>query len=368
MLRNYMGIINLEESEKDIRSLTNFRPIGTIPVAGRYRVIDFTLSNMVNAGLRHISVFCKKETRSLPDHLGAGRPWDLDRKNDGLFVFQHSLLGGDSSLDAKLFAHNMEFINRSNCEYAIVSSSYMIANVDLEAAAKAYEESGADICVIYKNIEDAKDNFLNCDLLKFDENNKVINVVKNIGGEEKAAVCAEMFILKTKTLQELMYKAITNGVRKGFNHFVYDNINSYNVVGYEFKGYLSCINSIESYYKMNMDMLKIEKVGELFNRNSPIYTKTKDAPPAVYCEESDVKNSIVADGTIVKGKIRDSIISRRVRIGKDVELEGCIVLQNAIIKDGVKLKNVIIDKGVTVEENTVIHGQKEYPIVLEKKR
>lgn len=368
MLRNYMGIINLEESEKDIRSLTNFRPIGTIPVAGRYRVIDFALSNLVNAGLRHVSVFCKKETRSLSDHLGAGRPWDLDRKNDGLFVFQHNLLGGESSLDAKLFASNMEFIKRSNCEYAIVTSSYMIANVDFDAVAKAYEKSGADIFVIYKNIEDAKDNFLNCDILKMDEDKKVVNVVKNIGIDEKAAVCAEMFILKTKTLQELMYKAINNGIRKGFNNIVYDSLNTYTVKGYEFKGYMQCVNSIDSYYKMNMDMLNIEKVGALFNRNSPIYTKTKDAPPTVYCENCNVTNSIVADGTIVQGTVKNSVVSRNVRIGENVELDGCIVLQNARIKDGAKLRNVIVDKGVTVDENTIVQGPKEYPIVLEKKR
>lgn len=368
MLRNYMGIINLEESEKDIRSLTNFRPIGTIPVAGRYRVIDFALSNLVNAGLRHVSVFCKKETRSLSDHLGAGRPWDLDRKNDGLFVFQHNLLGGDSSLDAKLFANNMEFINRSNCEYAIVTSSYMIANVDFDAAAKAYEESGADIFVIYKNIDDADKNFLNCDLLKMDDNKKIENVVKNIGVDKNASVCAEMFILKTKTLQELMYKAINNGIRKGFNNIVYDSLNTYNIQGYEFKGYMQCINSIERYYRMNMDMLNIEKVGELFNKYNPIYTKTKDVPPTVYCENSQVQNSIVADGTIVKGKVLNSVVSRNVRIGENVELEGCVILQNAVIKDGTKLKNVIVDKGVTVDENTIVQGPKEYPIVLEKKR
>lgn len=368
MLRNYMGIINLEESEKDIRSLTNFRPVGTIPVAGRFRVIDFALSNMVNAGLRHVSVFCKKETRSLVDHLGAGRPWDLDRKNNGLFVFQHNLLGGDSSLDAKIFAHNMEFINRANCEYAIIASSYMIANIDFDAVAKAYEESGADIFVVHKKVDDADNNFLNCDLLKFDNNNRVINVVKNIGVDKEADVCAEMFILKTETLQELMYKAMNNGIRKGFNNIVYENLTTYNVQGYEFKGYLSCINSVESYYRMNMDMLNIEKVGELFNKYNPVHTKTKDAPPTVYCEESDVKNSIVADGTIVRGKVRNSIISRRVRIGKNVELDGCVILQNAIIKDGTKLKNVIVDKGVTVDENTIVQGPKEYPIVLEKKR
>jgi glucose-1-phosphate adenylyltransferase len=145
---NALALVFTNTSDHMLEGLTGVRSMASVPFGGRYRIIDFHLSNIVNAGISKIGLVPRANYRSLMDHIGSGRPWDLDRKNDGLFVFQHSLLGGDSSLDAKLFAHNMEFINRSNCEYAIVSSSYMIANVDLEAAAKAYEESGADICVI----------------------------------------------------------------------------------------------------------------------------------------------------------------------------------------------------------------------------
>lgn len=367
MLRNYMGIINLEESEKNIRSLASVRPIGTIPVAARYRVIDFILSNMVNAGMRHISVFCKKETRSLPDHLGTGKPWNMDRKTDGLFIFQHSFVSGSRAFDAKQMANNLEFINKANFEYVIISSSYMICNIDLEEVASHFEKSGADIFMVYKNVDNADTDFIGCDLVKKDGNGRIVTIVRNIGLDKNASVGMEMFLMKKSTLVELIYKAIDSGMRGKFNDIIYDNLLSYNVLGYEFSGYLKCINSVESYYNTNMDMLNIEVMGELFNKIRPIYTKTKDSPPTKYCLSSDVKNSVIADGTIVEGKVRNSIVSRNVQIGKNVVLDGCIILQNAKIKDGTKLTNVIVDKGVTVDENVVVQCPKQYPLVFEKK-
>ncbi len=368
MLRNYMGIINLDEDERDIRSLTNFRPIATIPIAGRYRIIDFVMSNMVNAGLTHISVFSKKATRSLPDHLGNGKSWDLDRKIDGLFLFSHGILGGNANMDESHFGNNIESLNKAKYDYVILSSSYMICNADLEDIAEVHEKSGADITMVYQKVPCADRSFINCDVLQLDGKSRVINVSKNIGVDENANICAEIFVMKKKLLIEFMYMALREGRRGAFKKLIYENVLSYNVKGYELSGYLRCINSVESYYKANMEMLDLSIRGGLFKSGAPIYTKTKDSPPAQYIAGGVAKNSIVADGARISGEVVDSVISRSVVVEEGAVLTGCIVLQNAVIKKGARLTNVIVDKGVTIDENVVVQCPAEYPLVFEKKK
>ena len=368
MLRNYMGIINLEEDEKDIRSLTAIRPIGTVPVAGRYRVIDFMLSNMVNAGITSISVFSNKFTRSLDDHLSSGKPWDLDRKNDGLFLFQHNLLGGNSGYDLEQFENSIKFLNRSGSEYVILSSSYMLCNMDLERAAEHFEKTKADITVVYKKINNADEDFKGCDSLKLNEEGRVVKTVKNIGIEKNADISLEIFVMKKSLLLEFMYEAAKQGIKSDFKRFIYNNVMRYNVTAFEFKGYVRCINSIKNYYETNMEMLDIATVGELFNKNNPVYTKTKDSPPAKYLAGSDVRHSLVAEGTLIKGSVKTCVISRNVVIEEGAKLEGCIVLQNAHIGKNAQLKNVIVDKGVVVADDMKAECPKEYPLVLEKKK
>ncbi len=367
MLRNYMGIINLEEKESDIRSLTANRPIATIPIGGRFRVMDFVLSNMVRAGLTHISVFAKKTTRSLYDHLGSGKPWDLDRKNDGLFIFSNTLLGTAEHTNAKSFAGNMEFFSRAKPENVILASSYMVANMDLEYMAEQHEASGADISVVYKTIDNGETQFLNCDVLNIDKNNRVVNVAKNIGIENNVNVCMEVFFMKKKLLTEILYKAAMLGTSGAFKEVIYDLIMTQHINAIPFNGYAACVNSVESFYNANMDMLALDVTGELFSSIHPIYTKTKDSPPAHYISGSDVAHSIVADGSVVRGKVKNSVVFRNVRIGEGAELDGCIVLPNVVVGDGAKLKNVIVDKSVTVDAGITVECPKQYPLVLERK-
>ena len=368
MLRNYMGIINLEENEKNIRSLTKFRPLATVPVAGRYRMMDFVLSGMVNAGIKHVSVFANKSTRSLPDHIGNGKPWNLDRKTDGVFLFNNNLLGGSIDKDGGPgYAAHIEFLNKSTPENVILCSSYMVCNIDFETVGEYFEESGADVVAVYKKIDNGETAFLNCDAYKI-EDNLIKSAYKNIGIENDLNISMEMFVMKKKTLSEILYKAMSDGVSKNFKKYFYDNMSGYTVKGYEFTGYLSCVNSIDSYYRTNMDMLELNVLGELFNKNAPVYTKTKDSPPTQYVAGSNVKHSIVADGTIIKGEVTNSIVSRSVIIEEDVKIDGCIILQNAVIKQGSNLTNVIVDKGVTVDKNTFVNCPKQYPLVFEKKK
>ncbi|MGH4140671.1 glucose-1-phosphate adenylyltransferase subunit GlgD [Clostridium sp.] len=366
MLKNYIGVLMLNENEDNIKSLTKARPIASIPIGGRYRIIDFVLSNMVNSGIHNVGIFANTKTRSLVDHLGSGKSWDLDRKLNGLFLFNFSLDRSQLG-DIDALRDNIEYIYRTKQEYVIISSSYMICNMDYNEAAKYHEESGSDITLLYKKTNNGKKNFVNCNTLYINEENKVLSIGKNIGTEEKLNICMEMFIMKKSTLITLINESVQTGYHNSIKSAIYNRVSELNVNAYEFKGYLQCVNSIKNYYKASMDMLNGKVTKELFFNNGLIYTKGKDGAPTKYFDGSKVNNALISNGCILKGSIENSIISRRVTVHEGAEVKNCIIFENCEIKEGCKLTNVIIDKNTVIHENTVLKGDEEFPVVIEKK-
>ncbi len=368
MSNEYMAIFNLTENESDIRSLTTNRPIASIPIGSRYRVIDFMLSNLVNCGITNVGIFTKSNSRSLTDHIGTGKPWDLNRKNDGIFIFNH-VLGDLINNDSKLIKNNMEYIYRSRNENVILTSSYMVCNMDIADVIKKHEESDADLTIVYTKTNDADKNFQNCYTLNVDEKSgRVIGVGKNIGFLKSANICMEIFLMKKERFVKLIYKNAMSVHKPDFYNVLLNEMNDINVNGYYFEGFVSCINSIGSYYEANMSMLNPTVSNELFrNKQRPIYTKIKDEQPTFYAAGCNVQNSLIADGCIIKGRVKNSILGRYVDIEEDAEVVNSIILQNCRIKKGSKLTNVIIDKNATIEQGTELKGSDIFPLVIEKK-
>lgn len=366
MINNYMGLINLDENESNIIKLTRNRPIASIPIGGRYRIIDFVLSNLVNAGLINIGIFAKSNSRSLIDHLGQGKPWDLDRKNDGLFVFNFGI-NGDMNQDIRIFKNNLEYLYRSKQENVILTSSNMICNMDLKKSIANHEQAGSDVTVIYKKVNNADECFHDCNTLNIDSNNKVISVGKNLGVDKNNNISMEMFIMKKYFLTNLIFEIIRHGYYSSIKEVIYKKISDFNVNACEYKGYLACINSTKSYYEANMDMLDLDVTKDLFFKNGPIYTKIKDAPPTIYKKGSIVKNSRISNGCIIEGNVFNSVISRSVKINKNAYVSNSIILQGCEIKEGAHLENIILDKNNVIKLNSVLKGYEAEPYVLEKK-
>lgn len=357
----------LNENDDLLKRLTRHRPLASIPFGGRYRIIDFVLSSMVNAGMTNIGIFTDGKTRSLMDHLGSGKPWDLARKLNGLYIFNF----GYSNIymnEIETLKNNIEYFYKSKEEYAILSSSNMICNIDYKAAAEFHESSDADITVVYKKITDGRVNFIDCNALNLDKNNNVLSVGRNIGTEDNNNICMEMFIMKKKTLVSLILECIKTGYYSSIKEAIFKKLDSLYVKAYEFKGYLSCINSINSYYDTNMDLLDLKIRNELFfNKDRLIYTKSQDEAPTHYSVDSKVSNSLIANGCLIEGNVENSIIFRRVKIHKDAEINNCIIMQNSEIKGGAKLSNIIIDKHIIIEEGKELKGDLDFPLVIEKK-
>lgn len=365
MLNNYMGILCLNEKDSNIKSLTQNRPLASIPLGGRYRVIDFILSNMVNSGIKNIGVLTHNHSRSLIDHLGSGSPWDLDRKIGGLFfnTSGHS----DNFCDIEVISNNIEHLHRSKESNVIISSSYMICNINLEDAVKYHEESGSKVTILYKKISDGKKSFRDCDVLNIDDSGQLISVGKNIGVDNNLNISMEMFIMSKETLISIVYDCIKKGIWSNIKNYIYSNIDSLRPSTYEFKGYLQCVNSLLSYYNLNMDLLDLKKSKDLFYSNGLIFTKISDCPPTKYTSDCTVINSLIANGCIIEGSVENCIIGRRVKISKGATLKNCIIMQDCTIGTNSSLCNVIMDKNVLVENNKDLKGDIEFPLVIQKR-
>ncbi|MBC2578733.1 glucose-1-phosphate adenylyltransferase subunit GlgD [Clostridium sp. DJ247] len=365
MLKSCLGIINLDENEDKIRELTRNRPLASIPIAGRYRVIDFMLSNLANAGIQNIGIFCKMQSRSLMEHLNNGRPWGLNRKTNALRFFNFTIT--DPYIDdITNFANNIEYLYRATQKYVIFAPSYMICNIDFREILKKHIESGSNITMVYKKVDNAEENFYGCDALNIDENGTVLGVGKNVGNKKNANIGMGIYIMKKELLIHIINECVSTGCYKKVKSYIYNSLDKLKVRSHEFNGYLACLNSLKSYYKASMDLLDNNINKELFSQERPLYTRNNDEAPAKYSNDCVVKNSIVANGCSIEGTVENSIIFRKVKVSKGAVLKNCVILQNCIIGENAKLYNIITDKYVNIGYNKELRGDITTPLVVEK--
>ena len=368
-MKDVMGIINLSENEENIKELTYNRPVASIPFLGRYRLIDFVLSNMVNAGIENVGVFACSKFSSIRDHLGSGKPWDLDRKIDRLFLLSPELQNYATSIqegDLKNFKDHLDYIKRSRQEYVILSKSYMVFNMDYSRAFEYHKDSGADITIIYKRECENIEKFLDCDTLNLDEKGNVISLGTNMGAKTCSNISMEMYIMKKQILVDVIEDSISKGYAKNLKDVIFMNIENYNVNSYEYKGYLACINSLKNYYDASMEILNTENSRELFSKHGLIYTKVKDEAPTRYGPHGNVKNSLVANGCIIDGDVESSIIFRGVRIKKGSCVKNSIVMQRSELDENANIENAILDKHVVITKGKELKGDIKSPIVIRK--
>lgn len=363
-MNNCLGIINLDEDVRDMGELVKKRNLAAVPIAARYRVIDFILSNMKNSDVESIGIFVETKARALVDHLKNGRPWDLHRKN-GLKVFNFS----DEDLtfdDVHSFAEDMEYIKNSKKEYVLLAPSYMICNINYREILDEHKKLGNDVTLIYKNVSTANEYFINCDVLEINEDRKLVSVEKNTGNKANCNISMEMYIMSTELFIDIILKSIKGGLYRKVKTFINENLDKLNVKCYEYKGYLACVNSLKAYYNVNMELLNQEVNEELFGKDRPIVTKTKDEAPTLYTSDSEISNSIIANGCYIEGEVKNSIIGRRVHIHKGCKIENSIILQESDINKNSRLSKVITDKGCVVEEFECFIGRNDQPVVLGK--
>ena len=364
-----LGIVFSNMHDTRLGELTELRTMGSVPIGGRYRFVDFVLSNMVNSGINTVGVVTKNNYQSLIDHLGSGREWDLSRKNGGLHILppygrsQNGIYRGRM----EALANILGYIRSSKAKYVILSDCDIIANIDYADVIKKHRASEKPMTLIYKMRDASKENDEDTIILTTDNDAKITDIRKSTGADKDVKVFMNIVVVNKDFLENLIVSCNQRNLYSFRNDVLLGNMLDRADVGtYEFTGYSAQIHSMASYYATNMELLKKEVRDDLFCRERPIYTKVHDEPPVLYGLGSDVKNSLIADGCVIKGKVENCIIFRGVRIGADAVVKNSIIMQGTTIGEGCNLDYVITDKNVTVEDGKSLMGAETYPVYVKK--
>ena len=370
-MSSLMGIVFALGDSRTMLELTKQRSSSAVPVGGKYRTIDFPLSNMVNAGIVNIGILAQYNYRSLMDHLGSGKEWDLDRKNDGLFIFppymNQSGTGWYRGTADALFS-NLSYLNRSDEEYVLISDGGLIYKTNFNDMLSFHIKKNSDITIMVKKMNTKEISSKNlCGQVVLDTDQVIIDYAEKPINDVSDICSMNVFLLKRKLLISLIQDCIAHGNYDFIVDIVIKSLNKLKIHGFLYNGYYKSMSTIENYYDFNMDLLKPSLLKELFIDNGKIYTKVKDEVPAKYNEEADVKNSIVADGCIIEGKVENSVLFRGVIVNRGVTIKNSIIMQDSIIDLNSSLEYVIIDKEVRITENKHLRGESSWPLIIGKK-
>ncbi|MDR1797695.1 MAG: glucose-1-phosphate adenylyltransferase subunit GlgD [Clostridiales Family XIII bacterium] len=370
MIREAFGLIYAGDEVTNLRELVDTRTVGALPVGGKYRVIDFTLSNFVNSDIRNVGVITSRNYNSLMDHLSSGKAWDLSRKSDGLFILTpFSLRENPGIFRGKVEAlkSGMDYIRRAKQEYCILTGSTQVYNTTFDDMMRFHVESGADVTVMYQKTNTVVhgDGFHDV-FLEVAGDGTVESIEINPMLSELNALSMKTYILRKDILIYLIDESFSKGEYKFSEDLLRNNLHRIKVMAYEHKGYVGTMRSVAAYYQMNMDLLDPDIRDELLASKNRVFTKVKDSVPAKYMETAEVKNSLIANGCIIEGKVENSILFRDVHIGRDACVKNSIVLANTEIADGAELEYTILDKNVSVRPRSRLVGAREFPMVIRK--
>jgi glucose-1-phosphate adenylyltransferase len=365
-----LGIIFSNLHDDYIAQLTRKRTLASVPFGGRYRLVDFALSDMANSGITHVGVITKNNYQPLMDHIGSGKAWDLSRKNGGVTI----LPPYGAAESSQLYKNRLEaligvtgFIRAATEEYVVMSDCDNICVVDYEDIMEKHAAANADITVVTARTEPTGDPEKTRIAFDADESGRVTRV--HIG--ERLTGLRQMHLNMTCISRQFLLHLLEDSAAQGYKSFSRDilagNTENYKIFVYEHDGYFACIDSLADYYKHSMELLDKDKREALFHKKGfPIYTKARDSAPVRYGKNSRVSHSLIADGCIVEGTVENSILFRGVRTGEGSVIRDSIVMQDTIVSRNAALSCVIADRNVFIREKRVLSGCDVLPYYVAK--
>ncbi|MDO4742414.1 MAG: glucose-1-phosphate adenylyltransferase subunit GlgD [bacterium] len=363
-----LGIVFPNTHDDLIYELTEKRATGSIPFGARYRMIDFSLSNLVNAGISKVCIITKANYQSLMNHLGNGKPWDLDRKNGGIYILSPFSTGksGVYTNHIEAIYGEMEFIKNSPEEYVVLCDADVVMNFDVEDMVRQHSRTNADITVCYKNGYLPKKH-PDTMSLEVDQQGRVVDILVSEQTDEQRDFSLDVILLSKKLLIRLIEDANSRSRKNFAKDIMQKNVQELRIFGYKVDSYAVVIDSLISYYNTHFDLLNDSDIRrQLFTSQRPVYTKTRDDMPTKYGLHSYAVGSLVADGCKIDGTVINSVISRGVCIGENAVVKNCIILEDSVIGNGSQLDNVIVDKLVRVNAGERLSGTKHNPMYVHK--
>ena len=336
-MKKTIGLISANYVIEEINPNMQKRGLAALPFGGRYRLIDFPLSNLKNSGVGFVGIIMPFNNRSLIDHIGAGKAWGFGRKTNSLFMLPGSVYGRKNNADKFLLRDmilNFRFIDYDNADYVILCGVNKVFNMNFEPMIKQHEQSGDDLTVAYK-VEDGKDIPLVC------------------------AIINRSFLVDIASWFE-------NLDFLGLPAIIEEHLGDAKVGRYDFDGEVIVIENMHDYLKGNLSLLDSDVREALFNPSHQIYTNVQDRAPTFYSSSSKVKNSLIAAGSIIEGEVENSVVFRSSHIHKGAKVKNSVLMQDCIVSEGAQLNNFICDKRVHIMENVRVEGTVENPYYVQK--
>ena len=368
---NVTGIVFANIYDSSLGELTNKRTMASLPFGGRYRQIDFTLSNMSNSGIRRIGVISRYNYQSLMAHIGSGEEWDLELQEGGLeYLTPYSLADSVTSYRGKLEAlHSvLEYMEYGGSDdYVVLADSSVLCNIDLNKVLEAHIASGKDITVVSK--AGIANGSKQLDLaIKLDDQGQICDMAVDYVAPAEYLASMAIFVIA----KDLLLKNVRESVSRGLYRFERDFVLRQYQAGtlavnvYAFEGVALYNESPEEYFNNNLALIDADIRHDLFGGCHPIYTKVRDRVPSYYGENCQVDDCIVADGCILEGTAKHSVLFRQVSIGEGSTVEDCMIMNDTVVGENCELKCVILDKDVTVRPGSKLIGTKKNPIIIKR--
>ncbi len=343
-----LGIISFSENHIWVEGMETYRSIPAFSFLGRYRVIDFPISNMSNSGIDRIQVYIRRKPCSLVEHIGRGRHYNINSKSGYLqMVFAESQENKDYyNTDIKVYADNLDRMVKASNNYVVIAPGYMVFTQDFDELLKVHEESGADVTLLYHKVDNAKESYLSCDCLELNKQKGVNSIVRNNGTTKNRNIFMDTYIMKKEVFIDLVHAAQKASSMYTMKHIINDmcEAQELNILGVSHKGFFAPISDLKGYYDANLALLDPENVKSLFRPDWPIYTRTSDSCPTQYYETADVKASFISNGCQIEGTVENSVIGRGCVVKPGAVVKNCVVLADTVIGNDVHIEGQVVDR------------------------
>ena len=371
------GLIFSNIHDQSIPEMTRQRTMASIPFGCRYRLVDFALSNMVNSNITNVGIITHYNYRSLLDHIGTGKDWDLARRSGGIKLLPPYVTAYENNIAGRLYESRLEaivsagnFVNRCNADYIVLSDCDVILNIDLNEVVKEHIRTGAYVTIVTKRLNTANHHFDgNVGVVSIEEDGSIADIASYKPQDDTGEVdiSTNIVVMSRTDLQAVIAESVARGYKDFWKDIVAKQIPNKRVRAYRFDGWYAYISSLESYFAVSMQLLGDDARHNLFAQpNRQIYTKLRNSAPVKYTDNAVVKNSLVADGCVIEGTVENSILFRGVHVGRGTVVRNSILLQDSYVGANVNLNCVVTDKNVIIKDDRNLSGHETMPFFIEK--
>ena len=374
MVSSAAGIIFSSLNNNTLSRLTSDRTVAAIPFACRYRLVDFCLSNLVNANISNINIVANYNYRSLLEHIGSGKDWDLARRQSGINFISPFLTA--NSGDAKMFSTHMEalksmkqYIDEFKEEYVVLMDSDTVTNIDLRDVIKNHEKTGANITIVTKTIKEGY-SAKHPRLMLASVAGKLTEVAMGDKYSDRHPELAlGIYVMKTVYLRRMIEEAEGYNFNS-FTRLILKNYKSSNYRIYKYTGYAAAVSSFLDYYRCSMELVTDDKAREslLWKKEAPIFTRVHNSAPTKFLSGAKVESSMIADDCVIEGTVINSILSRGVKVERGAVVKNCVLFKNTRVEKNASLNCIVTDKNVTITEGVTLSGNSNMPFYIQKER